>query len=105
VAGAEEFLGWRHPGPWSTITGKDPISGEWIRTFAIITTDVNEMLAEIHDRMPLILAPDDGRPAYTVSGKNGQAPPAVISRRSRDAATEPPYSAFSPKTTPVRGFT
>ena len=84
---------------------KDPISGEWIRTFAIIKTDVNEMLAEIHNRMPLILAPDDGRPAYTVSGKNGQAPPAVISRRSRDAATEPPYSAFSPKTTPVRGFT
>ena len=32
-----------------------PISGE-IRTFAIITTDANELVAEIHDRMPLILA-------------------------------------------------
>ena len=26
-----------------------------IRTFAIITTDANELVAEIHDRMPLIL--------------------------------------------------
>jgi hypothetical protein len=33
--------------------------GEWIRTFAIITTDANELVAEIHDRMPLILAPAD----------------------------------------------
>jgi putative SOS response-associated peptidase YedK len=36
-----------------------PSSGEWIRTFAVITTDANELVAEIHDRMPLILAPDD----------------------------------------------
>ena len=38
---------------------KDPTSGEWIRTFAIITTDANDLVAEIHDRMPLILAPID----------------------------------------------
>jgi putative SOS response-associated peptidase YedK len=38
---------------------KDPASGEWIRTFAIITTDANELVAEIHDRMPAILAPGD----------------------------------------------
>jgi putative SOS response-associated peptidase YedK len=38
---------------------KGPTSGEWIRTFAIITTDANEMVAEIHDRMPLIIAPGD----------------------------------------------
>ena len=31
--------------------------GTWIRTFTIITTDANELVAEIHDRMPLILAP------------------------------------------------
>ena len=30
-----------------------------MRTFAIITTDANELVAEIHDRMPLILAPTD----------------------------------------------
>src|SRR5262249_41295893 len=38
---------------------RDQTSGEWVRTFAIITTDANEMVAEIHDRMPLILAPGD----------------------------------------------
>jgi putative SOS response-associated peptidase YedK len=38
---------------------KDPTSGELIRTFAIITTDANELVAEIHDRMPLISAPAD----------------------------------------------
>jgi putative SOS response-associated peptidase YedK len=38
---------------------RDPTSGEWMRTFAIITTDANELVAEIHDRMPLILAPTD----------------------------------------------
>ena len=34
-------------------------SGEWIRTFAIITTDSNELVADIHDRMPVIIAPGD----------------------------------------------
>src|SRR5438552_15719748 len=35
---------------------KDPNSGEWIRTFAIVTTDANELVADIHDRMPVILS-------------------------------------------------
>jgi putative SOS response-associated peptidase YedK len=30
-----------------------------IRTFAIIAADSNELVAEIHDRMPVILAPAD----------------------------------------------
>jgi putative SOS response-associated peptidase YedK len=38
---------------------KEPASGEWIRTFSIITTDANDLAAEIHDRMPLILRPGD----------------------------------------------
>jgi putative SOS response-associated peptidase YedK len=29
----------------------DPTSGEWMRTFAIMTTDANELVAEIHDCM------------------------------------------------------
>jgi putative SOS response-associated peptidase YedK len=37
----------------------DPASGEWIRTFVVITTDANELVAQIHNRMPLILAPSD----------------------------------------------
>jgi putative SOS response-associated peptidase YedK len=35
---------WRHPQ-----------SGEWIRTFAIITVPANALVGQIHDRMPLIL--------------------------------------------------
>jgi putative SOS response-associated peptidase YedK len=35
-----------------------PASSEWIRTFAVITTHANELVAEIHDRMPAILAPE-----------------------------------------------
>jgi putative SOS response-associated peptidase YedK len=38
---------------------KEPATGEWIRTFAIITTDANEMVADIHDRMPAILPRED----------------------------------------------
>jgi putative SOS response-associated peptidase YedK len=38
---------------------KDPASGAWIRTFAVITSDANDLVAEIHDRMPAILAPVD----------------------------------------------
>ena len=40
---------------------KDPASGEWVRTFAIITTDANQLVAGIHDRMPLVIAPGDYR--------------------------------------------
>jgi putative SOS response-associated peptidase YedK len=29
------------------------------QNFAVITTDANQLVAEIHDRMPLILAPKD----------------------------------------------
>jgi putative SOS response-associated peptidase YedK len=37
----------------------DPTSGEWVRTFVVITTDANELVAQIHNRMPLILATGD----------------------------------------------
>jgi hypothetical protein len=43
-------LGVRHRralGDW-----KEPTAGEWLRTFAIITIDANELVADIHDRMP-----------------------------------------------------
>ncbi len=38
---------------------KDPRSGEWVRTFAVITTDANELVTQIHNRMPLIIPPGD----------------------------------------------
>jgi putative SOS response-associated peptidase YedK len=33
-------------------------AGEWVRSFAIITTTPNELCAEIHNRMPVILPPE-----------------------------------------------
>jgi putative SOS response-associated peptidase YedK len=33
-------------------------AGEWVRSFAIITTAPNELCAELHDRMPVVLKPD-----------------------------------------------
>jgi len=45
---------------------KDPKSGEWIRTFTIITTDANELVAHIHDRMPL---PTPNATAIAMSGR------------------------------------
>lgn len=35
------------------------MTGEWIRTYAIITTEPNALCATVHDRMPVILDPDD----------------------------------------------
>ncbi len=37
---------------------KDP-SDQWLRTFTILTTKPNELVAPIHDRMPVVLAPAD----------------------------------------------
>lgn len=33
--------------------------GHWLQSFAIVTTEANEMMAEIHTRMPVILHPAD----------------------------------------------
>lgn len=35
-----------------------PQPGHWQRTFTIITTDANQTVSSIHDRMPVILHPD-----------------------------------------------
>ena|SRR5689334_3869152 len=35
-----------------------PAEGEAVETFTIVTTDANEAVARIHDRMPVILPPD-----------------------------------------------
>jgi putative SOS response-associated peptidase YedK len=43
-------------GLWSTIHGAD---GQPHPTFAILTTNANELVAQIHNRMPVILHPED----------------------------------------------
>lgn len=40
-------------------TGRqDEATGDWIRTFTIITSAPNAFMADIHDRMPVIIRPD-----------------------------------------------
>src|SRR5262245_54727416 len=36
---------------------RNPNTGEWERTFAIITVPSNELVAQIHNRMPAVLEP------------------------------------------------
>jgi putative SOS response-associated peptidase YedK len=38
--------------------GKAP-GGSWVESCAIVTTSANQLLRPLHDRMPVILAPDD----------------------------------------------
>jgi putative SOS response-associated peptidase YedK len=33
-------------------------AGEWVRSFAVITTTPNELCAQLHDRMPVVLKPE-----------------------------------------------
>ena len=37
---------------------RNPNTGEWERTFAIITVPSNELVRQIHDRMPAIVMPE-----------------------------------------------
>jgi putative SOS response-associated peptidase YedK len=46
MALAELWENWRSP------------AGEWVRSFAIITTMRNELCAELHNRMPVVLKPE-----------------------------------------------
>jgi putative SOS response-associated peptidase YedK len=34
-------------------------AGEWVHSFAIVTTEPNALCAELHNRMPVILGPED----------------------------------------------
>jgi putative SOS response-associated peptidase YedK len=38
---------------------REKVSGEWLITVAIMTTEPNELLEPIHDRMPVIIEPAD----------------------------------------------
>ena len=38
---------------------KDPANGQWLQSYTIITTEANELMATVHNRMPVILHPRD----------------------------------------------
>jgi putative SOS response-associated peptidase YedK len=59
---------------------KDPVNGDWLQSFAIVTTEPNELTATVHNRMPLILEPRDydrrleRDPGSTIGNGHGQMP-------------------------------
>ena len=55
--GMKDGSGFGLAGIWEN--WKHPSTGEWVRTFAVITTEANALVADIHDRMPVILRPED----------------------------------------------
>jgi putative SOS response-associated peptidase YedK len=54
LKGGETFA---FAGLWSA--WKDPANGHWLQSFTILTTDANETMQPVHDRMPVILQPKD----------------------------------------------
>jgi len=38
--------------------GEEGAAGEWVRSFAIITTTPNALCPELHNRMPVVLKPE-----------------------------------------------
>lgn len=38
---------------------KDPATQEWLQSFAVITTEPNELMVSVHNRMPVIVQPKD----------------------------------------------
>jgi hypothetical protein len=47
-------------------------AGAWVRSFAIITTTPNELCAELHNRMPVVLGARDSA-GLTREGAGGHA--------------------------------
>jgi putative SOS response-associated peptidase YedK len=57
ATGMRDGSGFGLAGVWEN--WRDPSTGEWVRTFAVITTEANALVVDIHDRMPVILSPKD----------------------------------------------
>ncbi len=64
---------WRHPE-----------TGEIFRSFCVITTKANDLLAVIHDRMPVILDPEQLRPLAVAAGARPARPAGALSGRADD---------------------
>ena len=54
-------------------------AGEWIRSFAIVTTTPNELCAELHNRMPVVVG-RDAWPVGSVRSRGGRANSKPFSR-------------------------
>jgi putative SOS response-associated peptidase YedK len=55
---------------------KNPKTNQWVRTFAVLTSEPNELMAPIHDRMTTFLEPRD----YTEYLQIAERPPLHLLR-------------------------
>ena len=58
---------------------KDQKTGEWLETFSIITTDANEVVAPLHNRMPVIIERKDYA-RWLDGGSDSTQPPVDLLR-------------------------
>ena len=77
-------------GPW-----QNPKTGQWEDTFAIITTDPNRKMSEIHNRQPVILEPRE----YAEWLNESQRPPLHLLRilTDEDLVIDPMPKAGKPE--------
>ena len=68
---------------------KEPTGEEWLQSFAIVTTEANEIMAPIHNRMPVIVPERDW--AEWLDREEDRPPPAHLLR---------PYDSEAMQTTP-----
>ena len=66
----------------------DPASSEWQRTFTILTTSANDVVAPVHDRMPVILDPDTVDEWLHIPASNAESHAQNVAALLRPAATE-----------------
>jgi putative SOS response-associated peptidase YedK len=57
---------------------KDPVGDSWLQSFTIVTTKPNELTSQVHNRMPVILHPDDYETWLT--RVDGEKPPVELLR-------------------------
>ena len=72
-------------GVWEAWRAKG--GGEWVITCAILTTEPNELLAPIHDRMPVIVRPDDYATWISPSAAMGEVRQLVASFPAEEMKT------------------
>ena len=61
-------------------------NGDWIRTFVILSVPANELVAEIHDRMPLILPKVAYEPLARTRARSARSARAVPDGSDDDVA-------------------
>jgi len=96
---------------------KDPESGEWLRTCTIITGEPNELVAQIHPRMPVIL-PEKHHTAWLGETESGnlkellvpypadqmrlwEISPRVNSPKNDDPSLGNPFTQSKPRRQPM----